>query len=124
MAKKNTAGEHVLASPFLSHCNSTTLDLTSPSQAWSTHMVVDVDAVELVGRDGGLDHWGVPVSAETDPADLSFRPKLFRYFHAAAVSQNPVELLHGVDAMEREYVHVLHLTHLMQTKMCRVTLLL
>lgn len=72
-------------------------------------MVVDVDAVELIGRDGGLDDWGVPVGAETDPADLSLGPKLFRHFHAAALPQGPVELLHGVDAVDREDVYVLHL---------------
>lgn len=63
-------------------------------------MVVDVDAVELLGGDGGLDHRGVPVGAETDPADLSLGPKLFRHFHAAAFPQRPVELLHGIDAVD------------------------
>lgn len=75
----------------------------------TTHVVVDVDAVELFGRYGRLDGGGVTVGAKTDPSDLPLRPKLFDHLHTAALSKRPVELLQGVDPMKREDVHVLHL---------------
>lgn len=70
---------------------------------------MDVHAVEFLGRYRGLDHGGVGVSAKAHKSDPSLRPKLLHYFHAAALSQRPIQLLHGVDAVEREDVHAIHL---------------
>lgn len=49
------------------------------------------------------------VSAEADPAYLAGSPVFFEHFQAAPFSQCPIELLHGVDAMHRENVEVVHL---------------
>ncbi len=57
------------------------------------HVVVYVDAVELLGRYGGLDCGSVTVRAKTDPSDLALRPKLLGHLHTAALSQRPFELL-------------------------------
>lgn len=70
---------------------------------------MDVHAVELLGRYRGLDHGGVAVSAKAHKSNPPLRPELLHYFHAAALSQRPIQLLHRVDAVEREDVHTIHL---------------
>lgn len=72
-------------------------------------MVVDVHAVEPVRGNRRMDDRGICVSAETDPAYLACSPVLFEHFQQAPFSQNPIEPLHGVNAMHRENVEVVHL---------------
>lgn len=85
-------------------------------------MVVDVDAIELLGRYRGLDHGGVGVSAKAHKSDLSLSSKLFHDFHAAALSQRPIQRLHSVDAVERDNVHILHL--MQERTRCTTSMLL
>lgn len=73
------------------------------------HMVMYIDGVKLPRGDGGLDDWGVSMGAETYPANLTLGPVFLQHVQAAATSYGPVELLHGVDAMNGEDVDVVHL---------------
>ena len=72
-------------------------------------MVVDVHAVESVRGYRRMDDRGMCVRAEADPAYLAGSPVLFENFQAAPFFQRPIELLHGVDAMYRKNVEVVHL---------------
>lgn len=72
-------------------------------------MVVDVHAVKSLRGNCRMYDSGMCVSAEADPPYLAGSPVLFEHFQTATFSQRPIKLLHGVDAMHRLNVEVVHL---------------